>query len=545
MRPLFLLAVLAAAGQAQEMTGDWQGTLHTGVNDLHLVLHIAAGPNGTLRASMDSLDQDALGIPISQIAMNDGQLTFTSEAVHGTFSGKADATSIEGTWTQGDPLPLKWTRAVKPSDIDGSWEGTLDAGEKLRLVLHVTTTRDGLAASLDSPDQGAAAIPVGKIAREGTSLTFEMPDLGARFQGTITADRSLVDGKFSQGGATFPLTLKRPNPNRGADPPRRPQTPTKPYPYPSESVTYRNPGARIELAGTLTIPRGDGPFRAVILISGSGQQDQDETIVGHKPFLVLADYFTRQGIAVLRSHDRGVAGPEGKSGGDFAASTTADFATDVESAVAYLKTRPEIDSHKIGLAGHSEGGVIAPMVAARNQDVAFIVMMAGTGLPGGEISVAQAAASLDAAGAGHEAVAQAAAKQRRVVDLFMHESGDALKQKLAAEGIPESTYLPLIRSPWFRYFLTYDPATALRKVKCPVLAINGEKDVQVPPKLNLPAIRKALQEGGNRHFEIVEFPGLNHLFQHAKTGVVSEYGLIEETFAPEALEKIATWILAQ
>ena len=325
---------------------------------------------------------------------------------------------------------------------------------------------------------------------------------------------------------------------------RRPQNPVKPYPYRAEDLQYANPGAGIKLAATLTIPPGKGPFPAVVLITGSGQQDRDESLLGHKPFLVLSDYLTRKGIAVLRSDDRGAGG----SGGDFAIATTADFATDTEAAVAYLKTRPEVDPHRIGLIGHSEGGVIAPMVAARNGDIAFIVMMAGTGVPGDRIVAAQVVAGAEAAGMDHESAAKAGEQERRVLDLVEHETDPgALRRKLGAElGLPpaqiDAAYRQLT-SPWYRYFLTYDPAPALRKVACPVLALDGEKDTQVPAKLNLPAIRQALEDGGNRHFEVDELPGLNHLFQHAKTGAFSEYSQIEETIAPEALEKMAAWIL--
>ena len=442
MKRTLLFAAFAAAAslgaQAQDIAGDWQGSLKVGPAELHLLLHISKTNDGAWKATLDSVDQGALGIPISAIALKESRLTFTSEAIHGTYQGtvNAAATSIEGTWTQGQDLPLNLTRAVKPSDIDGTWEGTLDVGQKLRVVVHLTTTKDGLGASMDSPDQGAAGIPA-TAKREGSSFTLDIAMAGAKFQGTIAKDLSVIDGTFTQGGGSFPLTLKR---GTGAKPeePRRPQNPAKPYPYLAEDLTYANAHAGIQLAATLTIPRGKGPFPAVVLITGSGQQDRDESLLGHKPFLVLSDYLTRKGIAVLRSDDRGAGG----SGGDFAAATTADFATDVESAVAYLKTRVEVDPHRIGLAGHSEGGVIAPMVAARNRDVAFIVMMAGTGVPGDQIIVAQVVAGAEAAGMSHEAAAQAGVKQGRVLDLVEHEKDEAaLKQKLNAElGLPAAQF---------------------------------------------------------------------------------------------------------
>jgi len=281
------------------------------------------------------------------------------------------------------------------------------------------------------------------------------------------------------------------------------------------------------------------------LITGSGPQDRDESLMGHKPFLILSDYLTRHGIAVLRADDRGT----GKSTGDFAKATTADFATDTEAGVAYLKTRPEVNPQKIGLIGHSEGGVIAPMIAARNKDVAFIVMMAGTGVPGDQVLVAQLEAIDVASGKSPEEAAKAAARQGEIIKLVETEKDEAvlekeMKEKMAGE-IPEAQVGGVIQqftSVWFRFFLTYDPAPALRKVTCPVLVLNGEKDKQVLPSQNLPPIRKALEDGGNKHFEIDELAGLNHLFQTAKTGSPMEYAQIEETMSPVALEKMATWI---
>ncbi len=545
------LALSAAwASQGQDITGDWQGTLQAGGTELHLLVHISRTSAGALKATLDSLDQSANGIPISSITLNGSKLTFASEVVHGSYEGtvNGDATAIQGTWTQGASLALNLTRAVKPSDIDGTWQGVLDAGGiKLRTVLHLTSTKDGLAATMDSPDQNASGLPVSMVKREGSAITLEMKALDAKFDGVISKDLSTIEGTFSQRGASLPLILKRGTAAAFA-PPRRPQNPVKPYPYREEDVTYENPAAGIRLAGTLTIPQGKGPFPAVALITGSGPQDRDEALMGHKPFLVLADSLTRRGIAVLRTDDRGTA----KSGGVFATATTADFATDTEAAIAYLKTRPEVDTHKIGLIGHSEGGVIAPMVAARNQDVAFIVMMAGSGVPGDQIIVAQVVAGNEAAGMSHDQAERAGQMQRKILDLVEQEKdGTVLKQKLRdllGPGLPDAQFETAYRqltSVWYRYFLTYDPAPALRKLTCPVLAINGSKDTQVPPRQNLPAIRKALEEGGNQHFEAVELPGLNHLFQTAKTGAVSEYAEIEETISPVALEKIGSWVLEQ
>jgi fermentation-respiration switch protein FrsA (DUF1100 family) len=328
----------------------------------------------------------------------------------------------------------------------------------------------------------------------------------------------------------------------------RPQNPIKLYPYHEEEVTYANTLQGDTLAATLTVPSGKGPFPAVLLIVGSGAHDRDESLLGHKPFLVLADYLTRRGILVLRADKRGV----GKSTGDYGSATTADFATDAEAGVKYLKTRSEVDPHRIGLIGHSEGGTIAPMVASQDRDVAFIVMMAGTGLPGEQVIVDQLRLISEAGGLSPEKAEKNADQERELLSLVVDEKNDVLleselREKLSGRlpAAQVDAQIKLVMSPWYRYFLTYDPATALRKVKCPVLAIDGSKDLQVPPTENLSAIRKALEDGGNGDFEVDELPGLNHLFQTAKTGSPSEYAGIEETISPLALDKIASWILKQ
>lgn len=551
-------ACIGRAG-AQEITGDWEGTLHAGVADLHLVLHISKADAGGLKATLDSVDQGAYGVPVNSIVLKQSQLSLGVDAVHGTYEGKvaSDGGTISGTWTQSQPLPLDFKRSAtpvkkhkpaKPSDIDGAWTGALETGGgiKLRVVFHIVNTDEGLVTTMDSPDQGAVGIPTTKTTRDGSALKIDAAKIGGVFEGKISADLDSIDGSWTQGGGSQPLALHRAKDQSEWTPPKRPQNPTKPYPYKDEDVAYENRVQNVTLAATLTIPQGKGPFPAVVLITGSGPQDRDETLLGHKPFLVLSDYLTRHGIAVLRADDRGTA----KSSGDFATATTADFATDTEAGIAYLKTQPEVDAHKIGLIGHSEGGIIAPMIAARNPDVAFIVMMAGSGVRGDEILVEQVQAIDESSGKSHEEAVKDATQEREMLNLVETEKDEAvldkkLREKLATDT-PEAQMGAVIKtltSPWFRYFLTYDPAVALRKVSCPVLALGGEKDTQVPVKENLPAIRGALEQGGNKHFEVDELPELNHLFQTAKSGSPTEYSQIEETISPVALEKIANWIL--
>jgi hypothetical protein len=555
---VFLASCLA---HAQDIAGDWQGTLNTGMGELRLVLHITKGTDGALKATLDSIDQPgANGIPVSSITLKDSKLNLEVTAVNGTYEGKvaADGKAIAGTWDQGRAMPLEFKRATapvktehkaaKPSDIDGTWMGSLDTGGvKLRVVFHIVNTEDGLTATMDSPDQGMKGLPTTAVTRTGTSLKIEAKNIGGVFEGKVSGDLSSIDGNWTQGGGTMPLVLKRTKDQTEIDL-KRPQVPTKPYPYREEEVSYANKAQEVTLAATFTIPQGAGPFPAVLLITGSGPQDRDESLLGHKPFLILADYLTRHGIAVLRADDRGT----GRSTGVFAKGTTADFATDVETGVAYLKSRAEVNVRKIGLVGHSEGGVIAPMVAASNKDVAYIVMMAGTGVPGDQVLVAQGEAIQVASGKDPAQAAKESAKEKEMLTLVESEKDSAALEKELTEkmkgDVPEAQIGMQIRqitSPWFRYFLTYDPAGALRKVTCPVLAINGSLDKQVLPDQNLPAIRKALEAGGNKHFEVDELPGLNHLFQTAKTGSPMEYAQIEETMSPVALEKVSGWILKQ
>jgi fermentation-respiration switch protein FrsA (DUF1100 family) len=449
-------------------------------------------------------------------------------------------------------MPAAATIAQQPADapsIAGTWLGTLNTGAfNLRIQFHITRGSSGLSATMDSLDQGARGIVVTSVSLDGFTLHMEVASAAAKYEGKLDAAGSTITGTWSQGGASSPLTLNRVTSD--APPLRRPQTPQKPYPYREEDVTYSNPAAGITLAATLTIPQGKGPFPAILLISGSGPHDRDEFLFEHRPFLVLSDYLTRKGFVVLRADKRGCA----KSGGNYSTATTADFATDAEAGVAFLRTRPEVDRAKIGLLGHSEGGAIAPMVAASDKGIAFIVLMAGPGLPGSEILAEQRSLIEEAQGAPHDFVEKDAAVHRLLYALIVQEKDKDgatvekdVREKFAGQ-IPDaqlSAEAKTLTTPWFRYFLVYDPATSLRLVKCPVLALNGSKDLQVPPGIDLAAIRKALETSGNKHFVADEMEGLNHLFQTAKTGAPSEYAEIEETIAPIVLDKIGSWLLKQ
>jgi hypothetical protein len=456
-------------------------------------------------------------------------------------------------------------RAAQPArSVEGNWQGTLKVGAiELRLVIKVAKAGDGkLTGKMDSIDQGAKDIPLDEVTLKDDVFRFEFKAGRLVYEGKLGKDGTTITGTLTQVGMKFPLELKKVDKVAELV---RPQMPKKPYPYREEEVTYENKPAGVKLAGTLTLPPGTGPFPAVLLISGSGPQDRDETLMGHKPFLVLADHLTRRGIAVLRVDDRGV----GKSTGKFGEATSLDFASDARAGVEFLKSRAEINPKQIGLMGHSEGGMIAPLVATQTDDVAFIVLLAGTGLPGDEVLIGQGQAILKALGADAKALARQKSLQEKIFAVVRSETDPAaaeqklkkLADELTASLTPEEKkeldkiggtlaaqlegQFKMVTTPWFRYFLGYDPRATLRKVKCPVLAINGEKDLQVLPKENLAAIEKALREGGNSHVTVKEFPGLNHLFQTCTTGAPTEYGKIEETFAPAALEFIADWIRKQ
>lgn len=443
-------------------------------------------------------------------------------------------------------------------DITGQWNGLLKVqGVQLRVVFNVSKSADGYSSTMDSPDQGAKGIPVSKTSFENPNIHFEAANAGIVYDGVLKENE--IEGTFKQGGQSFPMNLSRKAIEKQTL--KRPQEPAQPYPYYTEDVSFNNSAANITLAGTLTLPEQEGNYPAVILISGSGPQNRDEELLGHKPFLIIADYLTRHGIAVLRYDDRGTA----KSTGDFKTATSADFATDVKAAVAYLKTRKEINAKKIGLVGHSEGGLIAPMVAADSKDVAFIILLAGPGMQGAPLLILQEALISKASGASDADVEKNKVTSKKVFDLIANTPdlnqmktgitniiNDAIKNDTSMhlpEGVKKEEYVAKqveqLTSPWMLYFLKYDPVPTLQKVKCPVLAINGEKDLQVPPKENLSAIKAALEKGGNKKATIKELPGLNHLFQECKTGSPNEYAEIEQTFSPAALDEIAKWIQLQ
>lgn len=442
--------------------------------------------------------------------------------------------------------PLKWEPV-------GDWGGALQVQSiRMTLVFHLKKNSDGsYAATMDSPMQSAYDLPMDKTEITDTSIVLTMNAAKAKYVGKPQADGSLA-GEWQQAGKTYPLALRR-----DFRQPARPQHPIAPYPYATEEVVFDNKKAGIKLAGTLSYPKEKGRYPAVILISGSGAQNRDEEILGHKPFLVIADYLTRAGYAVLRFDDRGY----GKSTGNHGMATTADFATDVEAAFAFLEQHAAINPKKIGLIGHSEGGMIAPIVAARQKKVAFIILLAAPGLPMKDLLIQQTRdiglvqgtdpALLDRSLLLSKAIFETVAadkKQALTVPTLLEKleptlagfsEEERVKLGISHEYLVEQ--LVMVLTPWMRYALAFDPEVYLSKVKCPVLAINGDKDLQVSV-LNMNTIGDIFEKSKLKQYTLSLAPGLNHLFQHCKTGSPAEYGEIEETFAVEVLEQMAAWM---
>jgi uncharacterized protein len=433
--------------------------------------------------------------------------------------------------------------------LEGAWMGKLHLpGGELRLVVKIRRQGTGWTATVDSIDQHARDIPIDTVAFDGTALTLRSSRLKASFEARLVGDT--LSGTFRQRGLELPLVLARTSNPPTVKP--RPQQPIPPLPYDEIPVVVEVPSGPHRLACTLTKPRAPGRFAAVVLITGSGPQNRDEALAGHRPFLVLADALTRRGIVVLRCDDRGV----GQSTGDYETATTFDFAEDALAEVAALRARADVDPARLGLLGHSEGAMIAPIAAVRSTDIKFVVLLAPPAVPGDQTLYLQSAAIAKASGATDAQIAGAAAVNREIfaVVAAAPDGGAAAKELRARyEALPQAARDALgqhpggvdaeikhVTSPWFRTFLTLDPRVYLRKLAVPVLAVVGERDLQVVPGANLPELRQALRD--NPHVTVRELPGLNHLFQTCKTGLPEEYAKIDETMSPTVLTLVGDWI---
>jgi uncharacterized protein len=551
----------AAVRPSGGIDGEWEGAMKVGEAELKLVLHVSGEKSGEIAATLDSPEQGVYGMGVTSVSKEQDTLKFELAPVGGSFEGKVavDGRSISGSWKQGGAvLPLVFHRksgsaegrrpANAISPLEGTWQGAFQNGNmRFRLQLHVShDEKKELSGTLDSLDQAANGVPMSKVSEANGAVHFEIGMIGGVYEGTMNASRNEMSGKWTQGNDSVALEFKRSDQVLEL---RRPQNPTKPVPYKEEEVSFKNQAGTATLAGTLTIPPGAGPFPAALLISGSGPQNRDEFLVGHRPFLVLADALTRKGIVVLRYDKRGL----GKSTGDYANATTEDFASDAAEAFAYLKARKEVAPDQVGVIGHSEGGLIAPMLGSKG-GVAWVILLAAPAQTGEKTMLAQSKAIAEAAGMPAPQLAQSLEFDQRAYALVRGEKDPALLEKkldamVVESGIGEggsvaaiSGQIHMLATPWFRYFLDYDPLPALKKVQCPVLALDGNKDLQVSAAENLPLIRDALTQAGNKDVTTTEMPGLNHLFQHAESGTPAEYGAIEETISPEVLQTITDWI---
>lgn len=551
-----------ARASLDALEGDWSGTLKVQETTLRLALHVLRDEKGALHATLDSPDQGVYGTTASRIFHSGATVSFEVASVGVSYQGKlsGDRKYITGIWQQGGQgFALVFHRQTAgaatriPADaispVEGTWQG--EVAENYvhhRLQLHIShDDRARLTASLDSLDQGVSGLSAANVVEQRGALHLEIPVASGTYDGKLNAAGNELMGTWTQNGEQHALNFKRSN---RVLPERRPQNPRPPYPYKTEETTFGNPAAHVTLAGTLTLPKGPGPFPATVLISGSGPHDRDETIAGHKPFLVLADYLTRRGIAVLRYDKRGV----GKSTGVDGEATTQDLAADAESALAYLRSRKEIDAKRIGLIGHSEGGMIAPLIASRDAGITWLVLLAAPAKNGERILLQQSELIARAGGMSEAQIAQSLAFDRKAYALVREEKDrgvleSKIRELIKTSGLDQALppaalagQIHAMSSPWFRYFLEYDPLPALKQVKCPVLALGGDKDLQVLAKENLPALKSAIEESGNQNVTATELPGLNHLFQHCNTGSPTEYGAIDETFSPDALKIIGDWI---
>lgn len=567
---LFAVAMAATSLYAMPQASDigpestWQGTLDLGANTLRIQFQFTRQEDGTYTGKLISVDQGNTVIDLDSVEIADHDLTIRCKKIGLTFSGKWDESwqKITGTLTQGADFPMELVKFAVPKDLKHieTWKGTMHAGPK-EYDFQIRVFRDAdnkLHGKLDSFSEHLGDLGIELDSKAEDTFAFTLPLTKASFEGKFNADRNRIDGKWRQSGGEFDLSFDKVDlaETRSVTPPKRPQNPKQPLPYRQQEIQFENAADKVTLSGTLTLPEAKGKYAAAILISGSGGQDRDESLLDHKPFLVLSDHLTRAGFAVLRYDDRGI----GKSSGDHASADSRDFARDAGAAIDFLKQQDEIDARKIGLIGHSEGGLIAPIVATTRDDVAFIVMLAGTGVTGREIVLNQTELIEKADGTKPEisnfnrefllAVLDAieSGKPEDEIKVALRARFNELRQKLPADlqseitgAVFETAIVPTL-SPWFRFFLSYDPRPALSKVRCPVLALNGSLDLQVDPKLNLPEIRTALASSGNRDVEVVELAGLNHLFQPAKTGSPSEYRAIETTMSTDALAAVSDWL---
>ena len=541
----------------------WYGVLKTPNRELRFVLELNTEHDSS-SGSMRSLDEGNQIFELTHVDSKHGKLTFSLPATEAAYAStlKNSETRSTGTWTQrGQQLPLSFEKVAKipKRNIKAMFTGTLNAIVQ-RIEVSIVELETGQLYFNSVSQNAGGFIATKEISKDGV-ITFRVPAVQGVFRGRYQSEqKNKLQGQWTQGPVSLDLDLSKqvatterfePRQSQKA---RRPQTPKPPFPYKIERVKIATPERGVTLAGTLTIPE-NRVRAAVVLVTGSGPQDRDESIFNHKPFHVIADHFAQHGIATLRYDDRGVA----ESSGDFSAATSLDLANDAEAAFNFLITRDELNNANIGICGHSEGGLLAPLIAARNDSVAFIILMAAPGVDGQQIILSQGPLLMRAQGIPEPDITKQNKIQEAVLSIIRNNQQNdeelisvKLRQALGSDEPEIAQTIQTLQAsvkqqatPWLRTFLSLDPKVALKKLKCPVLAINGTKDLQVDAVLNLPVIRDTLQNAGNRHLEINVYPGLNHLFQRCQTGLPSEYGTIEETFNLVPLHRMTKWILEQ
>jgi pimeloyl-ACP methyl ester carboxylesterase len=462
---------------------------------------------------------------------------------------------------------------LQAQHITGTWQGSINfQGNQIPIVIHIMKdSSDKLKASFDSPNQHAFNLPCSEVMIKNDSVIIMMAVINGKYTGQLNKDDNQISGNWFQGAGSLPLTMNKTSETATVKEQKRPQTPKPPFSYHSMDVEYQNADKSIKYGATLTYPEIDSTrhyakmpvFPAVILITGSGQQDRDETIFGHKSFAVIADYLTKNGFAVLRVDDRGMGGTTGV----FSESTTADFVKDVEASLDFLEKQPPINKEKIGLIGHSEGGMIAPMVANERNEIKFIILLAGPGIPITDLMQQQieAVSASDGKSPGEtkansflmrtiwEELNKGQDSATTVSNIIMKFGAwsktldSATWRKISArDTTPLSDQIndaiAQLSSKWFKYFITFDPQPYLKKLSCKVLALNGSKDLQVIATSNLNGIRSSLRKSKSPKYDVIEIQGLNHLFQTCIKCNIAEYSELEESFSPKALEIMSVWL---
>ncbi len=566
---LLLFSGISVPSFAQNgIIGHWEGNIKIAAQELIIKLDFKQ-TGDSLAATIDIPQQRANGLPLKNIRYHHPSVHFELPAGPGlaVFDGETTDSSIAGKFTQagmtgsfsvrrsgGSQPEIAEEAPPKYKQIAGVWSGaTVIVGKTLGMSVTFKTKGGELKGLIDIPEQHTSGLVLSDVSFESPTIHFELaagPGL-AIWDGALAGDT--ISGKFLQAGYSGTFHLER-------GPMKKVAEPEEVVPYKKEEVVFEDDSIR--LAGTLTLPPTPGPHPAVVMITGSGPQNRDEELFGMKPFKLIADHLTRNGIAVLRYDDRGVGGSTGNND----QSTTADFAKDAIAAVHFLQKRSDINPRQIGLCGHSEGGIVAPLAASQSSDVAFIICLAGTGVDGEAIILAQSELIMRANGATTEGIQRELSLTRRVLDAVRagKDLGELRKEiREAADQefhvLPEeqrkaiankdeyldnvvAVQMNRLQSPWFRYFIAYDPLPALEKVKCPVLCLFGGRDLQVPAELNKEKMEDALRKGGNTDYTFKVFPEANHLFLEAKTGNPKEYETLKKEFLPGFLDTISTWI---